>query len=194
MILSKLCACLAQSFLLDMDERIIEVEIYIEPGDYRRILYWYHRTSLIINGILAGLFLLIGLLALVAIALSGKTAGAQNINVVFLFLPTLFIGLVFGLKLFNIWRQSKAVAEIAEPTRYLFDETGISSVATSSSSQIVWEKYVKVVETKSDFIFFPMKKRFFPFPKRFFNNPDDILALRDLISEKLGKAAKLLTN
>ena len=181
-------------FSLDMDKRKIEVEIYIEPSDYRRILYWYHKTSLIINGIFFALFLLIGLLAIVAIALSGKTAQAQNINVVFLFLPALFIGLVFGLKLLNIWKQSKAIAEIAEPTRYIFEETGISSAAPSSSSQIVWEKYVKVSEIKSDFIFFPMKKRFFPFPKRFFKNPEDILALRHLIAEKLGEKARLLKN
>lgn len=175
-----------------MNEQCIEVEIFLEASDYRRILHWYHRTSLVVNGILLSIFLLLPAVAFVLLITMGRFSQSQKMSIPVLFIPSLFIGSILGLREFGIWKQSKAISEVAEPTKYTFDETGLSSVAPSSTSHIIWDKYVRVCETRSDFIFFPMKKGFFPFPKRFFKDPEDFTALRQLISAKLGKKAKLL--
>lgn len=176
-----------------MNEARIEVDVDVESVDYRRALIWYHRTSFIIGTIAIVFFFIVGISGPIAFLISEKSK-IPLANLPFGFVPFLAVSMFSAFRYYGIWKQSKALAEATEPSRFTFDELGVLAVSSSSSAQAIWDKYTKVCETNTDFIFFPMKIRFFPFPKRFFRKPEDILALRQLLSEKLGEKAKLLAN
>lgn len=177
-----------------MDESKIAIDVDVEDADYRRILYWYHRTSLIIHGILVAILLLIALLGPVAWLLSKNSPTSLLVNMLSLIFPFAVVGALLFYRFWTISKQSKIFADVNEPTRFTFDDSGVLAVAPSSTTQVVWNKYVKVTETKDDFIFFPMKKWFFPLPKRFFVSDEQILTFRHLLERQMGDKAKLLNS
>ena len=94
--------------------------------------------------------------------------------------------------LFNIWKQSKYLGRVAEPTEVIFRADSVKLIAQSSFVETLYSRYEKVVETRTDFIFYPQKQALIPFAKRFFTSDDDIRELRIRLVSNLAEKAEVL--
>lgn len=165
------------------DERKIEVEIDVTVEDYRRVLFWFNKT----------IFPFISMIFVFAILGTGFIAFREGdvIALILFGLSGIFFILYVCSTLLSIKRQSKNLAEISEVTTIVFDEKGVESKSESTLNQTTWERFAKICESKTDFIFFPQKNIFYPIPKRFFKSDNQIEEFKQLIKDKLGENAKL---
>ena len=176
-----------------MAETIIEIEVDLIPDDYRRTLYWYHKTRLIINGLIATFIGIVCGFAGVYFMVTSVALEPSFANVFLIILAILLPGLFFLLAAhLNIRSQVKNIMRMVETTKFTFTSHRLEMVSHSSSSQIAWRKLFKVCETKDAFIFFVQKNLFYPVPKRFFQNPQQVDEFRELLVDNLGDKAKLL--
>jgi len=100
----------------------------------------------------------------------------------------MFVGSVLYWAIRN---QANKATKAAERAQVTFDSEGYHAFSESVSSSRNWSKFEKVVETNSDFVFFPQENIFYPIPKRFFDSEDQISKLRVLLRAYLGDKAKL---
>ncbi len=177
-----------------MSEAKIAIDIDIGVEDYRRVLYWYSKTRLIGTGLIVVILVISLGLAWVFFAFSMAFRGLHPVDLIPMSIPLPISVLILFLLAFKIRSQAKSLAQATEPTRFTFTADGLSAVAPSSTGQMVWNKFVRVCETKSDFIFFPLEIRFYPIPKRFFQNHQQIVELRALLTDALGDKAILLSD
>ena len=160
-------------------ENKVEVAVEVTAEDYRRVLFWYHKTRLIIYGILIAVFSLPVTLGIIFVLSQGRVKTPQ----IFLFLifPILLPFFTLGLTVFKIRNQAQNIVKTTEPTKFTFTEDGLTAVSDSSTVKTKWSKFHGIKETKTDFIFFPQKNIFYPIPKRFFDNEIQINQLRNFI-------------
>ncbi|MEP6903654.1 MAG: YcxB family protein [Actinomycetota bacterium] len=176
------------------NEEKIEIEFDVTAQDYRRILFWYHWKSTLALAIIY----LIGASTMIWLVTFGAGGNSFDVKIkdvflifgFFTILPIL-IGFSFY---FSIFKQAKKIEKICEKAIILFDENGVESKSETTSSKMNWERFAKIYETKTDFIFFPQENLFYPIPKRFFKNAGQIDDFKKLITVKLGANAKLKTN
>ena len=173
------------------DKKQIEVYVDVTAKDYRRVLLWYFWKRILLVG-LVYIFVIPVTLWFVAFGAGASPLDSQNkpIFAVFTLLGLLPILLVLGFY-FSIWRQAKKVERISEKSKFVFNDKGIETQSNSTSSQMLWERLVKIFETKTDFVFFPQENIFYAIPKHFFTGDEQILALRSLLVEKIGNKARL---
>lgn len=167
-----------------------KISLNFKPNatDYRRVLLWYQRKRI---AIVVGLTLAI-LSAIIFFISRSSPRNAQNdirpaLYATLVIMP-FFIG---GFIYFGIWKQAKKIEDISEDTSVTFDEKGVKSVSESSSSQVIWNRFQKIVETSHDFVFFPQENVFYAIPKRFFESDAQVKNLRLLLVENLGTRAQL---
>lgn len=176
------------------EEREIVIHVELTAADYRRV-YW-RQGRLIFLSFLA-FVVLIGLVTfLFAIYLftspipGPKKFLALIIPLIFL----MFVSLVPIQILVNLWIRSKKLSEMAEPSVVTFSAHQVKGESPSSTIQTLYTRYVKVVETETDFVFFPQKQLFQLVPKRFFADHADISELRRRLVLNLGQKAKVFDN
>jgi hypothetical protein len=174
------------------NERKIEIEIDVKAEDYRRVLFWYFWKRILLVGLLY-LIVIPAMLWLVAFGAGASPFEIQNrqILIVFVFFGLLPILIIFSFY-YSIWKQAKKIEQISETSVFIFNENGLETKSASTSSQMVWERFAKIYETKTDFIFFPQESVFYTIPKRYFKDQDEIGNLRELVREKINTKAKLL--
>ncbi len=168
------------------NSRKIEVEFESTEKDFQRVLLWYHWKRMLLE------YLLMIVLGIVFCYLLGFNVLdiKNNGSAMFAFVATLSI--LFVLDLYRrIFFQAKKLKEIMKPAKTIFSEKGVESKTPIASSVRDWENYLKIYETKKDFIFFSQENFFATIPKRFFKNQSEIISLRELIKDKLGVKAKL---
>ena len=137
-----------------MDGKVIEVDIDVGAEDYRRILFWYSKSRLIITGVLAAILsLILGAMA-VFVGFSNSSRGLRFSMLLPAALPAVLVSFVFLLTIFNIRKQAVSVATTTEPTRAIFSEHEVQMISASSTVVTLWNKFVKLKETETDFIFF----------------------------------------
>jgi YcxB-like protein len=173
------------------NDQKIEVEIDVTAEDYRRVLFWYFWKRILLVALLY-LIIIPASIWFVAFGAGANPLEIQNrqLLIVFVFFGMLPILLVFG-RYFSIWRQAKKIENISEKSLFIFSDNGLETKSKSTSSQMLWERFAKIYETKTDFIFFPQEHVFYTIPKRFFINQNEMQDLRELVGRKLGEKAKL---
>ena len=72
--------------------------------------------------------------------------------------------------------------------RYVFSSSGIYIVGPVSNAELQWKAIVKVIETKSTFLLFPVVNVAHVLPKRCFADADDIDAMRELLRTNISDA------
>ncbi|HEX9962294.1 MAG TPA: YcxB family protein [Pyrinomonadaceae bacterium] len=162
-------------------ENKFEATVEVTAEDYRRILFWYHKTRLIIYGIFIAVFSLPATLGIIFVLSQGQVKTPQ----IFLFLifPILLPFFILGLTVFKIRKQAQSIVKTTEPTKFTFTEDGLTAVSDPSTVQTKWSRFHGIKETKTDFIFFPQENIFYPIPKRFFDNEIQVNQLRNFVRE-----------
>ncbi|HRI03722.1 MAG TPA: YcxB family protein [Pyrinomonadaceae bacterium] len=167
-----------------------EIRIQYTPtsSDFIRILIWYRwkRTAITLGVVLIFLWFFTFYLAAV------KTNIQDSGVVPTLLLTTIILPLALAtITYLSIRRQAKKIEATAQPTEVVFEEDGIKTITPNSSTEARWERYEKVCETKSDFIFFPQHNIFFGVPKRYFSNDREVERLREILKQRMGRKATL---
>jgi YcxB-like protein len=172
----------------------IEVEVNAKAANYRRILFWYHWKRILAVAIV---YLVVAptMVWFVAFGAGTNPFDEKNKDIFLIFGIFAVLPILLGFSIyFGIFRQAKKIEKIAEKVIFAFDEDGLETKSESISSQIKWDRFVKICETKKDFIFFPQENIFYTVPKISFKNDEQINNFKDLIREKLGEKAKLKNN
>ena len=182
-------------FLLFMDgDRDIVVSLNPTVEDYRRVLFRMSRKILFVSVPLI-LVLGLGFLLIVVWIIASPASLANKIPALLLpSLPLLFVSLLPTVILYNIRKQSRHLAERAEPSQVTFTTASMTVSSPSSAAETLLSRFVKAIETESDFVLFPQKQVFVPIAKRFFDNNEDIVELRKRLVSNLGADAKVLEN
>ena len=175
------------------NEQKIEIQIDVRAEDYRRVLFWYNRSK--IFALTAVLLLAVPFIIWFVVFVEGTSridSSQRNFFEIAIFYGMFALVPIFlAIILISIWTQSRKLAAISEVATFIFDDEGLKSNAKSTTTKSNWERFAKICETKTDFIFFPQENIFYPIPKRFFQNNKQIRNFKNLIREKLGKKAKL---
>lgn len=173
--------------------RKIEIDVDVKAEDYRRVLFWYNRIK--IFALATGIFIttpaIIWLLVFVEGANKIDSKNRDIFSTVIFYGLFVLLPIFLAIILYSICKQSKKLASISEAVNFVFDANGLESKAESTTTKSSWERFAKICETKTDFIFFPQENIFYPIPKRFFKSENQIDDLKKLVKEKLGKKAKL---
>ncbi len=90
--------------------------------------------------------------------------------------------LVMLLFLLDLFLTARATANMARSSDFVFTEAGVESVGEFGRSFLSWKGYLKVRESKKDFMLFSDQSIFTPIPKRYFRNDDEIATFRELVS------------
>jgi hypothetical protein len=170
---------------------MIEIEVLNTAQDYRRILFQQHWKRVALIGIV-WLIIIVPTIWLTMFGAGANPFEAKSndpliVMSLFGILPILMtISLYFG-----VWRQAVKTAEITERTIFIFSDQGLKTETETYSSNMKWNRFSKVKETKTDFIFYPQENVFFVIPKRFYQNSIQIDTFKRLVSDKLGTKANL---
>jgi hypothetical protein len=173
-----------------MVERTVKVEFQTTAADYRRILFWYRRTRLLVGAILYLLVVIaIGWFLMFA---GGGPSGRETSSTSTVFGLLLVLPVFLAASLFwQVWRQAKKVEKISEPGTATFSPSGLRFETASSTSESAWARYHRVYATTTDFILFPQDNIFYAIPKRFFRSQEDISIVNEILKEHLGERAKI---
>jgi hypothetical protein len=162
-----------------MDERKVEVEVRLEPGDYFRATGWAMtggRRS-------AGWFMLIVLS--VMLFSFADSLGRGHPTWVLLIFPGL--ATVFAVYVFY---ASKRQAEKDSVRRYTISDAGIDLASPLVTSHSDWSSIGRIAETKSQFLVIsPLKVVTHVLPKRSFAGPEQLALFRELAAAHVSMAA-----
>jgi hypothetical protein len=166
------------------EQQKIVIDIDLKFDDYRRAYYWSQKS----------VFTFISIVFILAILGTGFIAfrEADVIAVILFALAVVFFVLYVFFIFLSIKRRSKELAQIGEKTVIIFDEKGVESISESTVVGTTWDRFAKICETPTDFIFYPQKNIFYPIPKHYFQDNLQIEGFRNLVREKLGEKAKLV--
>jgi YcxB-like protein len=158
----------------------IHIDLHVEASDFQRVLVWYRWKMLFI------VFAVISFLTTPMAFFLTRKSVPMTVSVVTVTTVFLLFSFYQGIR-----RQAKNGAAKAETTHVVFDTEGLRSTALTYSNETKWPRFEKIVETDSDFVFFPQKNLFYPIPKRFFETEDQIEKLKVLLRAYVGDKAKL---
>jgi len=88
-------------------------------------------------------------------------------------------------------RNLKRHAALQGEIRYSFSRDGISAAGSVSSGQTGWKGVGDAFETKRSFLIFISKNVLYVIPKRCFREGEDVIRLRRLLAEMLGRKARV---
>lgn len=176
------------------NEQNIEIDVFVNVKDYRRVLFWHSRNT--IYKILFTLFVSLPILYYFAgfgdginLFNLGNVVTILRFGVIAVFV---FLLIILASLIYSIWKQTDQLKNLFEETKFIFSENGIESICKLCSSDRSWESFVKICETELDFIIFQQETMFYPIPKRFFESQMQINEFKELLSQKLGEKAELL--
>lgn len=174
-----------------MEDKEIEIQVNLTSDDQKRCLLWYDRVKITCLKIIVGFFAIFILVGGVAFSLDSDDSTS-----VIMLIPILIPFALFSFLLFSIFRNINKQAEIvelnSEEIKYTYRDNGFEVNSNSSRLETSWNKIHKIIENKTDFLFFPQENIFFPIPKICSENENQIEKLRNLIGSNLGANAKLI--
>ncbi|NNE66820.1 MAG: YcxB family protein [Pyrinomonadaceae bacterium] len=161
----------------------------LHENDYVRAMRSQRKGFLYFLPIMFGLFCFTSLVMILAGVLgtdrSNIEAGA------FALLPAGFFGILFYVTRRSIRRMAGQLGAHSQDVEIVFSREAMTSNWKDGESKTEWNKMQKIVETKDDFLIFPLSNMMWPVPKSFFDSESDIAALRELLGEGLVKKTKL---
>ena len=98
--------------------------------------------------------------------------------------------LAFPLLARSIRKQVKSSPVLSETHTVTFDDEGISTSASLTSSSIKWDGFIRAVETETDFLFYTTTKYSHFVPKEAFLSETDVDFVRCLARAKLADKAE----
>ena len=132
------------------------------------------------------IFSAILLLVVVAIVLASvflpSTSRPPILGVIILVLFSLY-WLTF--ERFNPWYWSRGFSKRPDANieiEWHFSKTGITMQSSLGTGNVTWNSFVKIVETRDGFLFYPLKKLFHWLPFAAFESPECIAQVRLLIA------------
>ena len=96
--------------------------------------------------------------------------------------------------LFSYWAARsllRSKPDASGPITYEFSSTGGSYSGPNGTGSFNWKAYLKVVETREQFLLYPQKNLAIAVPKRFFQSEDDMQRFRELVRRAFGEQARL---
>jgi len=165
----------------------IELDVLLEFRDYLRANYWFlfRRFKLLF------VILVIGCVAYPLMVLTGASPKNPNDNYWGLLIPFALLLFIIAGTYFGAKRQMSSNKSLSQRIHYTFDETGIATVAPSSSGRTAWENIYKAHETKTNFLLFISKNMMYTIPKRCFADIQQLNAFKQLLQSQLTSRAKL---
>jgi hypothetical protein len=167
-------------------ETSIELEVHLELRDFLRANYWFFFKKYKVF-----ILLMVVAIAYPIINILGEGAKNPNNNLWGLLIPVGMFTLLLGGTYFSAKRQLTSNKALSEPLRYNFSESGIDSIAPSSSGHTSWSNIYEAYETKHNFLLFISRNMMHTIPKRCFRDREQINAFKDLLRAKLSSKAKL---
>ena len=158
----------------------------LESTDVLRFFYAATLGKNKLSPVAAG-FVFLGFLFSSIFVIKEVFAGRGNAISGFAFLPLIIILIVICSLILIIF----SVKKNAKKVRMIFTEDEIDIYAPNQTSQVDWQNYRKISETKKDFILSGQSGSSLPIPKRFFQGDQQVQEFRELVREKLGDKAKL---
>lgn len=166
-----------------MDERKVEIEVRLEPGDYFRATGWAMtggRRS-------AGWFMLIVLS--VMLFSFADSLGRGHPTWVFLIFP----GLAVLLAVYTFYaskRQAEKDSNAGQVRRYTISDTGIDLASPLVTSHADWSSIGRIAETKTQFLVIsPLKVVTHVLPKRSFAGTEQLALFRELAAAHVATIA-----
>jgi YcxB-like protein len=99
--------------------------------------------------------------------------------------------LSLGVPLFTAWKASSN-PRAREGARYLFSVSGVEIVSSVGNSNLTWEAFGRVLETRKALLIFGQSGTPFIIPKRCFGLEEDAECTRKLLSANI-KKSKLIS-
>ena len=168
---------------------MIEVEVTYDQSDYvRAIRFISRRQNMVVTGFIVVCAMGIALLLYIEDTADFKWWVMPAMAAVLI----LLYGLTRGSQSWNISRQLKGAPSARGAHVWQVGNEGIRISGALNNTEMKWPAVVKVRESTKDFFFYeaPRFARFLP--KRVLANEQQIVELRRLINEKLGKKAALV--
>jgi Ca2+/Na+ antiporter len=161
---------------MSMDERKVEVEVRLEPGDYLRATGWAMAGGRRLTGCFFSVVILTMLFSFVDSVVRGHPTW------VFLIFPGLAV--LFVLYLFYASkRQTEKESSAGQVRRYTISDAGVDLVSPLVTSHSDWSSIGRVVETKNQFLILsPLKVVTQVLPKRCFTGPEQLALFRELVA------------
>jgi hypothetical protein len=175
-------------------DETIDVDVLLELKDYLRANYWFVFRK--IRFFIAMCFFVAFAYPLLYFsgAMGDPSRNPNESNWGFLIpiavLLICFVG-VYVSVYFSSKRYLASNKLLQETIRFSFSETGIQTVAPSSSGSQKWETLREAIETKHNFLLFIADRQMYVLPKRCFNDDDQIRSFKELLRRRLESHAKL---
>lgn len=170
------------------EQKGITIQVLNEADDFFRLLWYMQKRKFITTGIV--ILAILGSFVFTAMMSVPQDHAEDNrwiLHIVIVVFPLIFCLFIY----FSLKSNADKLAEGSESSTIRFDSDGIEISSLRSSANSSWSSFDKVVETPSDFIFYPQPHVSFGIPKRFFENDLQIENLRTLLVRNLDDKAAL---
>ncbi len=162
---------------------MVQVNTQLSKQDFLRFNFSHFFSNLLIR-ILLGIFGFVAFISLFGLLLSMLT-DYENARPMEHLMPVLIISAILGFISWSIYAQSNrnydTTATVHEPIMYTFSEKGIHVKGKSFESDLNWDVFHKVKETKNIFLFYQNNMAANLVPKTSFTSKDQLNALRQLV-------------
>lgn len=172
------------------EDESIDVDVLLELKDSLRANYWFlfRRFRLLIILLFFAAFLYP--LLYFSGAMGEPSRNPNESNWGFL-IPVAVLLALFASVFFGSKRSLASNKMLQQRIRYSFSESGVQSVALSSSGYQKWETVREAIETRHNFLLFIADRLMYVLPKRCFNDEDQIRSFKELLRHRLEARAKL---
>jgi hypothetical protein len=167
------------------------IQVKNESEDFLRVPWFGQKRRLL--GLAWVPILIVG--AFIFAALTRNPSDPENDRRWIIYIGSILVPLfVIGVMYFLLKRQAEQMATAAESTTVFFDKNSMEISGVKATANTNWAAFEKVVETQTDFIFYPARNVYFGIPKRSFENAVQLEQLKGFLVENLGDRAILRSN
>ena len=169
----------------------MQIEYRLSPKDYQEASQAHFKSQLWIYFVF-WFFIMFGLLSLIIDFVSERQLDVFVITITIITLlvpPVLFLNPYFSnpLKNYFINLTWKNFPNLHNPITVESSEEIIKINIMNSESNIQWQVYLKVIETKKIFMLYQAKALFFIIPKRAFSSNEQVDEFRELLHKNIEK-------
>lgn len=171
-------------------DQTIEIDVHLELRDYLRANYWFlfrkFKLFVFLLFFVGAIYPIIYLSGLLAESSETDKQSFWGFLIPWAILLFLVAGTYLGSK-----KSLSSNRSLHETIHYTFSLAGIQSDAQSSSGRQSWQNVREAFEPKSNFLVFLADRLMYVIPKRCFQDSAQMAAFKTLLSDQLGKNAKL---
>jgi len=172
------------------DPTTIEVNVLLELNDCLRANYWFlfkrYWHTVILLSVVGVLLPILSAAGLMTPKGDPPPSFSPGWFIPLGLLAFLLIGTYISTK-----RSLSSHKGLQKRIRYRFSPRGIETDSVSLSGYNSWENIREAFETKHNFLLFISRNQMYAIPKGCFANADEIANLRTLLSQSLGKKARI---